>query len=137
MKVLKKNKKALYDYEAQKRIEAGIVLHGWEAKSLKNGAGHFEGSYIVVHGEEAFLKNFSIKPWRYSPDVAEQIQKRDKKLLLHKAQIKSLEASRKADRYTLIPLDVYENDKGVIKVSIALAKSKRKFDKRNKLKQKD
>lgn len=137
MKIIKKNKKAYFDYDIHKTYEAGIVLNGWEVKSLKNGAGDLEGSFVVVRDNEALLKNLRIKPWRYSPAVPAEKQTRDRKLLLHKSEILSLEQKRKAERYTIIPLEIFENDKGYVKVGIGLAKSKRKFDKRDKLKRKD
>lgn len=132
-----KNKKANFEYDIIDKYEAGIVLEGWEVKSIKDARFSFEGSFVTVIKEEAFLRNFKIVPLKYSPEVTDLKKNRDKKLLLNKREILKILLEVKKSGMTIIPLEIYSNPKGKLKVIIALVKGKKKFDKRSKLKERD
>ncbi len=131
MKVLIHNKKAGFNYELLERFQAGIELFGFEVKSLRAGHASLDASYIYVRGNEAYLKGAHISPYQpgntpktYNPD-------RDRKLLLTKTEIRKFSELQKG--LTIVPISVYNSGKK-IKVELALAKGKKKFDKRETLK---
>lgn len=136
-KVLINNKKAFFDYEIVDKVEAGIVLEGWEVKSVKAQKMSFEGSFIRELNGEMFLMNSRIVPTKYSPDIPKDKIEKPKKLLLSKQQILKLALESDKSGMTIIPLDVHIASNGLIKVEIGLAKGKKKFDKRAKLREKD
>ena len=134
-KMLLKNRKAFHDYEVLNRFEAGIVLKGHEVKSLKNGGGNFTGSFVGIQNEEAFLKGFHIS--LYSKTTIEVYEpERPRKLLLRKAEIDKIASALNTKGVTLIPLS-YGLDKGKIKIEIAIARGKKKHDKRDDMKKRD
>lgn len=129
------NRKAYHDYHIEESTEAGIELRGTEIKSLREGKANLKDSYVILKDGEAFLINCHISPYshgnRYNHDPL-----RNRKLLLHKEEIRRL-AGKVAQRgFTLIPLRIYLS-KGIAKVEVALAKGKRQFDKREAIKEKD
>jgi len=132
IKVLSRNKKARHDYHILEVFEAGLVLLGSEIKSLRQGKCNFKDSYASIEGGEAFLHNFRISPYEKG-GVFNHNPERPKKLLLHKKEIARLYGKIRERGLTLVPLEV-----GLVggwpKVSIALAKGKRLFDKREDLK---
>lgn len=140
MKVFATNRKAKFDYEILETFEAGIQLAGSEVKLVVAGKISLKESFVSIK-DEAFLKNAHISVeesnqkasfFRIKPDGD-----RDKKLLLHKKEIRFLkEAVNRNNGYTVIPLEIYANEKGLIKISIALAKGKKNYDKRASLKEK-
>ena len=129
------NKKARFDYEILETFEAGIVLTGPEVKSVKAGHISIKESYATVRGEEVFLTNAHISPYKQAANV-EQEPTRSRKLLLKKAEIKSLIGKSKTEGLTLIPIQVYLK-RGFVKVEIGLGRGKKKHDKRHTIKQKD
>lgn len=130
------NRKATYDYHVIDTIEAGIQLTGNEVKSIKKGLITLSGSYAVIKNNEAFLINATISP--YQPNNLSSIYNpsRTRKLLLKKQEIVNLNYRIKKEKLTLIPLKIY-NKNGLIKIEIALARGKKKYDKRESLKQKE
>jgi len=128
------NKKARYEYEILRKWEAGIVLKGAEVKSVREGRVSFTNSFIRIKDGEVFLYNLHIAPYSNSSQV-DYDPKRERKLLLHKNEIKSLIGTLTQKRLTLIPLSVYFKE-GKVKLEIGLAKGKRLYDKREKLKEK-
>ncbi len=133
MKVLVHNKKAGFNYELLDRYQAGIELFGFEVKSLRAGHASLDASYIYVQNGEAYLKGMHVSPYQqgntpdtYDPD-------RDRRLLLTKAEITTL--SELARGLTIVPVLVYNTGRK-IKVELATAKGKKKFDKRETLKKK-
>jgi len=137
MKVLASNKKAYFDFDVLESIIAGISLYGWEVKSVKEGRISLNGAYIKTISNELFLDGAVITPLKYSPAVSQNEESRQRKLLLTKKQISLLTASAKQPGNTMVPLEILENEKGLIKVNLALVKGRKKFDKRQKLKEKD
>ncbi len=129
------NRKAYHDYEILETVEVGIVLRGAEVKSLREGTANLKGSYADIKDDEVWLLNFHISPYPqagiFNPDPY-----RDKKLLLHKRQIRKLTDKIKEKGLTLIPLKVYFRN-GKAKVQMAVAKGKKMYDKRRVLKEKE
>ena len=130
MKII--NKKAQFNYILLERLEAGIVLEGSEAKTLRISGADLSNSYAKIVGGQAYLIN-AIIPIKGKKDYN---QTRTRKLLLHKDQIISILSKVKAKKLTLIPTKLY-NKQRLVKLELALAKPKRKFEKRQALKKKD
>jgi len=136
MKTLAINKRAIYDYEILEKYEAGISLFGCEVKSTKTGHISLKGSYIVIKNNEAYLLNAFIPPYQTKNTPSDYDPSRSRKLLLHKSEIKSLIGKTKQKGLTLVPIKLYTK-KGKIKLEFALAKGKRKVDKREKIKKRE
>lgn len=134
-KVLAQNKKASHDYFIEETFEAGIVLQGTEIKSVRAGRINIRDAFCRIQNGEVFLHNAHISPYeqgnRFNHDPL-----RTRKLLLHKKEINKLIGATKEKGYALIPLKVYIKN-GFAKVLIGLGKGKKKYDKREDLKQKD
>ena len=134
-KVVATNRKARHDYFLLETLEAGIALQGSEIKSIRAGQISLKEAYVRIDGEQAWLVNAHVAP--YDPASRENHDPlRDKKLLLHKKEIKKLWDEVRQKSTTIIPLRVYLS-RGRAKVEIAVAKGKRKYDKRQDLKKKD
>ncbi|MEJ2485005.1 MAG: SsrA-binding protein SmpB [Anaerolineales bacterium] len=134
-KVVATNRKARHDYFLLETLEAGIALQGSEIKSIRAGQISLKEAYVRIDGEQAWLVNAHVAP--YDPASRENHDPlRDKKLLLHKKEIKKLWDEVRQKGTTIIPLRVYLS-RGRAKVEIAVAKGKRKYDKRQDLKKKD
>ncbi len=129
------NRKAYFDYEIIEKIEAGISLYGPEVKSIRQGSANLRDSYVKIDGKEAFIYNFYIAPYQSSFEKIDS--RRKKKILLHKNQIQRFERKVNEKGLTIIPLLVYFNRNGMIKVEIALVKGKRQFDKRQAIKERE
>jgi SsrA-binding protein len=134
-KIVCQNKKAYHDYFIDEVIEAGMVLIGPEVKSLREGRASLVDGYAKVKNSEIFLNNMHITPYPYASHLNLE-PKRTRKLLLHKKEIKRLIGKTKEKGYALIPLKVYFSGSKA-KVEIGLAKGKRKYDKRQTLKEKE
>lgn len=123
------NKKARYDFEILSKVEAGISLKGTEVKSLRQGGASIAESFARIQDGDVLLLNFQIQPYkegnRYNHDP-----KRPKQLLLHKREIKKLLAAIQIKGQTLVPLSIYFNKVGRVKVELALARGKTHRDKR-------
>ncbi len=129
------NRKAFFDYDIVDRIEAGIALAGSEIKSLRAGRGDLREGYARIERGEAWLFNVHISPWTHS-GYASHEPKRKRKLLLHKAEIVSLGTRVAQKGFTLVPLRVYLKD-GRAKVELGLARGKRKYEKREKIRERE
>jgi SsrA-binding protein len=130
------NKKASFNYEIIEKYTAGIELFGLEVKSLRNGLGSLESTYVTVRGGEAFLIGAFIPAFQEKNAPKEYDPRRNRKLLLTKEEIKKLENIEKAKGLTIVPLSVY-NSKKVLKVDLGVGKGKKKFDKREAVKKQD
>ncbi len=145
-----KNKKAGFNYELLDRYSAGISLYGFEVKSLKNKKGSFDGSFISISNNdsqkkmtnkkghfEAFLKNFFIPPYqeKNTPDSYDPY--RSRRLLLKKREISEIQKKMKSSRLTIIPIALHMNERRLLKLEFALARGKKKHDKRETLKKRD
>lgn len=136
MRIVAQNKKARYNYEILERIEAGISLLGTEVKSIREGRISLKESYAEIKGGEVFLLNCHVSPYepasRFNHDPT-----RERRLLLHRREIKRLTGKTQEKGLTLVPTKVFLNDKGKVKVEIALAKGKRAYKKREVIKERD
>ncbi len=129
------NRKARYNYFIHKEIEAGIVLSGTEIKSIRNGSANFNDAYVIIKNGEAYVINMYIAPYKDGTYLNKD-ERRNRKLLLHKDEIKKLETKTKEKSYTIVPLKLYfKNNKA--KVLIGLASGKKLYDKRETIKQRD
>jgi SsrA-binding protein len=134
-KIVCHNKKAAHDYFIDEVYEAGLVLLGPEVKSLREGKVSLVDSYAKMRKGELYLYNMDITPYPYAHHLSLD-PKRSRKLLLTKKEIKRITGKTEEKGYTMIPLKVYFS-KGWAKVEVALAKGKRKMDKRQAIKEKD
>ena len=130
------NRKARFDYEVLEKFEAGIELVGAEVKSVRGGQISLEGSFVIVRGGEAFLINANVPPYQPANAPKDYEPLRNRKLLLTKKEIGELEISGKNKSLTIVPISVYNKGRK-IKVEIALAKGKKKFDKRESVKKRE
>lgn len=130
------NRKARFNYEFLKKYEAGIELLGTEVKSVRGGQMSLEGAFVIVRGREAFLINANIPPYQIKNAPKDYDPLRNRKLLLTKKEITELAGSEKNKSLTIVPISVYNKGRK-IKLEIALAKGKKKFDKRETLKKRD
>lgn len=133
--ILANNKKAFFDYFIEEKFEAGIELVGSEVKSIKAGKTSIKESFVRIINGEVFIMGMSVVPWKfgsvYNPD-----EKRVRKLLLHKKEIRKLHEKVTQKGYTIVPLNVHLS-KGFVKVEIAIARGKKNYDKRESLAKKD
>ncbi len=129
------NRKALHNYHILESLEAGIKLFGAEVKSVRAGRLELSQSHARIIGEEAYLINASIPPYQNAAMKSYDPQ-RSRKLLLHKSQIKSLIGRLSAGNLTLVPVAIYEKN-NFVKVQLGLARSKKEFDKRKVMKERD
>ena len=129
------NRKARFNYFIDKEIEAGIALSGTEIKSIRNGSANFNDSYVIIRNGEAFIINMYIAPYK-DGTYFNKDERRNRKLLLHKEEIKKLENKMKEKGYTLVPLKLYFK-KNKAKILIGLARGKKLYDKRETIKQRD
>lgn len=129
------NKQALFDYAIQEKFEAGVALIGSEVKSLRNGRATLDGSFVKLIGNEAFLVNAQILPYPFS-HLENYDSKRTRKLLLHKRELLKLKHKSEADGLTIIPVFWYTKGPR-IKLEIALARGKKKYEKREVIKKRE
>lgn len=130
-----KNKKAYFDYYIEKEIEAGIVLTGPEIKSVRNGSANLKDSYAKIKKDEIYIINMFIAKYD-NGSYNNQDERRTRKLLLHKKEIKRLEEYSNKEGYTLVPLELYfKNNKAKIKLGVA--KGKHNYDKRQAIKERE
>ncbi len=136
MRVVATNKKASFNYELLEKFEAGISLRGTEVKSIRQGKVSLKESYAEIKEGEAFLVNCHISPYAYASWFNHD-PTRERKLLLHRREIKRLTGKIQEKGLTLVPTKVFFNDKGKVKVEIALAKGKRAYQKREAIRERD
>jgi SsrA-binding protein len=136
MKTIAQNKKAFHDYEVLDRFEAGIALAGSEVKSIRAGRVSLKDSFVEVLNREAFLLRCHVSPYEQA-GVFNHEPERKRKLLLHAREIHRLDQKVKERGFSIVPLQVFLTDKGLIKVEIALVRGKREYEKKQKLKERD
>ena len=136
LKLLANNKKARHDYFLEQIFEAGLVLTGTEIKSVRNGGVNLRDSFARIDGGEVWVHNMHISPYekgnRYNTEPL-----RPKKLLLNKQEIRKLLAETTQNGLTLIPVQVYMNHKGLVKMELAVARGKKTYDKRADIAKRD
>lgn len=131
-----RNKKASYEYYFVDTYTAGIVLTGTEIKSIRLGKASLVDSFCYIDKGEIWVQGMSISPYFYG-SFANHEQRRERKLLLNKREIKKLEEETKNPGFTIVPLLVFIDDKGHAKMDIALARGKKVYDKRQSIKEKE
>jgi SsrA-binding protein len=136
MKVIATNRKALRDYHVLDKFEAGIVLAGSEAKSLRQGTVSMSDAYADISNAEVYLFNLHIAHYKCSTHMSPN-PKRKRKLLLHRREIKKLYGQVQQRGKTLIPLKIYFSDSGYAKVTLGVCQRKRQYDKKEKILQKE
>ena len=131
-----KNRSAYHEYFIDAKYEAGMVLLGTEVKSMRNGEVSFNDSFCIIHKGELWLKSLHIAEYLQG-NINNHEPLRDRKLLLQRRELRKIETKLKEKGYTLIPLRIYFNEKGLAKIEIGLAKGKKLHDKRESIRQKD
>lgn len=130
-----KNKKAYFDYFIDQEIECGIVLTGTEIKSIREGNVNLKDSYARIKNNEVILTNMYIGKYDEG-NIFNHDERRERKLLLHKNEIRKLSIKTSQDGYSLVPLKLYLKN-GVVKVLLGVAKGKKLYDKRETIKKRD
>jgi len=131
-----KNKRASFDYEFVDTYTAGIVLTGTEIKSIRLGKASLVDTFCFFSRGELWVKNMHIAEYFYG-SYNNHTARRDRKLLLNRKELLKLQRATKENGFTIVPIRLYINEKGLAKVVVALAKGKKQYDKREALKEKD
>jgi SsrA-binding protein len=132
-----KNKKAYFDYFLEEKFEAGIVLSGSEVKGIRASRVNLKDSFIRLVSGEAFLFNAHIGRLETTHHYYSHEERGSRKLLLHKKELAKMFKAVTRDGYTIVPLQLYFNDRNLVKIQIAIAKGKQLHDKRQDMKEKD
>ena len=136
MKIIANNKRANFDYDISLKISSGLVLTGSEVKSLRNNSSSIKEAYVEEKSGELWLCNCFIKKYESSSDK-DINPNRQRKLLISKKDLNKLIGSVKKDGFTIVPISMFFNEKGLVKLNIGLGRGKKKFDKRQSQKLKD
>jgi SsrA-binding protein len=137
-KVVANNRKAFHDYEILVKHEAGLVLAGYEVKSLRQGKANLTDGFVNFKKNEAYLENVHIPAYaQQSTHILDFNSRRARKVLMHRSEIRNLFAKTREKGLTLVPLEIYFNARGDAKVLLGLGKGKKSFDKRETLKKRD
>ena len=131
-----KNRKATFEYEILSKFIAGISLLGTEIKSIRNNKANISDAYCIFNNNELYVKNLHISEYPNSGYVNHE-PKRDKKLLLNKQELQKLHTKVKEKGNSIVPLRLFINEKNKAKIEIALAKGKKIYDKRERIREKD
>ncbi|MDR0429834.1 MAG: SsrA-binding protein SmpB [Tannerellaceae bacterium] len=131
-----KNKRAAFDYALLDTFTAGIVLTGTEIKSVRLGKASLVDTYCLVEKGELWVKNMYIAEYFYGT-YNNHVARRDRKLLLTRKELKKIETESKNTGFTIIPVRLFLNERGLAKVIVAIAKGKKEYDKRDSLKERD
>jgi SsrA-binding protein len=134
-KTLIKNKRASFDYELLEKFEAGIILKGYEVKSLRAGQAHFASSYVTISNGRAYIHHLHISPYKKAA-LEHYLPEQTRELLLHKREILKISSALNTKGVTVIPLDCGLQN-GRVKVTLALAQGKKQYDKRESIKKRD
>ena len=136
MAVLHQNKKVYFNYDILETFEAGMELFGFEVKSLRKREGSLEGSHITIRGNEAFLLGATIPPYQPKNTPADYDPARNRRLLLTKKEISKLRGLESQKGLTIVPISVY-NKNHKLKLEIGVARGKKKYDKRQTIKERE
>ena len=137
MKVISQNKKAFHDYDILDRMEAGIILTGDEVKALRAGHVSLVGSFATVHENELFLINCMITPYSHAYTKSDEHSRRSRKILVHRRELNRIIGDISRKGITMVPLKLYFNDKGMVKIELGIAKHKKAHGMKQELKEKD
>jgi SsrA-binding protein len=135
-KINVQNKRAGHEFEIIERFEAGIMLKGSEIKSVRNGGGSITEAFCLIRDGEVFVKNMNIPEYSHGSYANHEVL-RMRKLLLNKRELNKIDTKIRERGFSVIPIRLFINDRGFAKLEIGLGRGKKKFDKRESLKQKD
>ncbi len=136
MSVLAVNKRASFDYDISEKFEAGLVLRGFEVKSVKTGHISLKGSFVTVKQNELFLTNANIPLYKHAGAIANYDPTRPRKLMLHRAEIARLIGKSRVEGLTLVPIQIYTK-RGLLKLEFGIGKGRKKVDKRQVIKKRE
>lgn len=131
-----KNRRATFDYEIGDTYTAGIVLTGTEIKSIRDGKAGLSDTYVIIDNGEAWVKGMYIAEYFYGT-YNNHASRRDRKLLLNKKELRKLARVAEDAGYTIIPLKLFINDKGLAKLVIGIARGKKAYDKRQSIRERE
>ena len=131
-----KNKRATFDYELLETFTAGIVLTGTEIKSIRLGKVSLVDTYCVAERQEIWIKNMYIAEYFYGT-YNNHVVRRDRKLLLNKKEMRKIDVAAKNSGFTIIPVRLFINERGLVKIVIAIAKGKKEYDKRVSIRERE
>ncbi len=131
-----KNKRATYDYAISETFTAGIVLTGTEIKSIRMGKASLVDTFCYVNNGEVWIKNMYIAEYFYGT-YNNHSARRDRKLLLNRKEIRSLEKNGKEAGFTIVPMRLFINDRGLAKLVIGIGRGKKEYDKRQSIKERE
>ncbi|MDR2760811.1 MAG: SsrA-binding protein SmpB [Rickettsiales bacterium] len=136
-KIIAQNRRAGFDYFLEDEFEAGLVLLGSEIKSIRNGKADIKSAFVEADGNgDCYLVNSSIQPYKLAT-IFNHEEKRRRKLLLNKREIRKIAGKITVEGYTCVPIVLYINHRNFAKVKIAIAKGKKLYDKREKMREAD
>ena len=135
-KVVAENREARHNYFIEDTMEAGLVLTGTEVKSLREGRGDIADAYAAERAGEMYMVNAHIPEYRAGNRFNHE-PKRERKLLLHKKEMAKLLGAIQREGYTVVPLKLYFNARGIVKVLLGVARGKKQHDKRQSIKERD
>ena len=127
------NRRAVFNFFISDEVEAGLQLSGTEVKAIREGKANLSDSFCYFKNDELWIKNLHISPYEHG-SYANHEPKRERKLLLHRHQLTKLQSKLKEKGVTIIPISIQDNERGLIKIRIGLARGKKLFDKRETLK---
>jgi SsrA-binding protein len=136
LNVIATNKKASHDYSFEQKFEAGIMLQGWELKSIRAGKAQLKESYVVIKHNEAFLIGCHISPLNSASTHVDADATRTRKLLMHRKELNTLIGAVQQKGFTVVPVNLHWK-KHLVKITIALGKGKKLYDKRASAKEAD
>lgn len=131
-----KNRRATFDYEILETFTAGIVLTGTEIKSIRLGKASLTDTFCYIHNSEVWVKNMNIQEYFYGT-YNNHAARRDRKLLLNRKEIARLDRNGKEAGFTIVPLRLFINYRGLAKLVIAIARGKKEYDKRQSIKERE
>ena len=134
--IIIKNKRATFDFELLSTYTAGIVLVGTEIKSIRQGKASLVDTFCFFANDELWVKNMNISEYFYG-SYNNHLPRRDRKLLLNRKELDKIRRQTKETGFTIVPIQLYLDEKGLAKVQIAVAKGKKSYDKRESIKAKD
>ena len=131
-----KNRRARFDYEISETFVAGIVLTGTEIKSIRDGKASLVDTYCLVENGEVWVKGMNISEYFYGT-YNNHTERRDRKLLLNKKEIRQIEKNGKESGFTIVPLRLFISDRGYAKLVIGIGRGKKEYDKRQSIKERE
>lgn len=131
-----RNKRARFDYEISDTYIAGIVLTGTEIKSIRDGKASLVDTYCLVENGEVWVKGMNISEYFYG-SYNNHVARRDRKLLLNRKEIARMEKSGKEAGFTIVPLRLFINERGLAKLVVGIARGKKEYDKRQSIKERE